>query len=108
MHVVRKLLPRLARGGVLRPGHLGVNLAEEEQGLKLTTVAEKNSKGEPTGARQAGLQVGDIIVKVNGTATKTLRDLRRVLSAHLAGDVVEIVLLRGGIPLTLKLTLSEP
>ncbi len=46
-------------------------------------------------AENAGLQSGDLIVRIDGKAVKNLEDLVFVLRAKRAGDRVEVVYHRG-------------
>ena len=46
-----------------------------------------------TPAQQAGWQVGDIIVKMDGADIKTTDDLAAVLARHKAGDTVQAILI---------------
>ena len=70
-------------------------------GLKLTGVRA----GSPADA--GGLEAGDIIVEFGGKAVKDLYEYSDALYSHKPGDVVSIVLLRGGRRLTLRVTLGK-
>jgi len=70
-------------------------------GVKLTGV-RKDSPAE-----KAGLQAGDIIVKLGDAEIRGLYDLFNALQNHKPGDVVEIVYKRGDKTFTTKATLEK-
>ncbi len=85
---VKKLewkMPRVKKGGPF----LGIVASPAAGGLKIYRVLE----GSP--AANAGLKVGDIILKADGKPLKTHKDLVDMLKKHKPGDVVEMEVLRG-------------
>jgi len=60
-----------------------------------------------TGAYKAGIQAGDILIKLAGQEIKSLKDVDAVKSRYKAGDTVDAVIYRNGKKITLKLTFSE-
>ncbi len=75
--------------------------ASETKGLLLTGVRA----GSP--ADLGGLKAGDVIVELGGVAVKDLYSYSDALYAHKPGDVVKIVVLRGGERLELSVTLGR-
>lgn len=73
----------------------------EIPGLRLTGVRA----GSP--ADSGGLKAGDVIVELGGTAVKDLYSYSDALYAHKPGDVVKIVVLRGGQRVELSVTLGR-
>lgn len=69
-------------------------------GLRLTAV-RAGSPGEA-----AGLRAGDVIVEFDGKAVTDLQSYSDALYARKPGDVVKIIILRGGERLTLTATLG--
>ncbi len=63
---------------------------QEEKGVRLTGVRPESP------AEKAGLQEGDIIVKMGGIQVKNLHDLVFVLRSKRAGDKVDVVFERNG------------
>jgi len=102
------LVPRLARGEVMKAAFLGVRTVEKKGGLEVVLVLEKNSKDQPTGANAAGIAKGDVILTIDGKEIRGTRDLRRVLGAFAAGDRVKIVVSRKGEKRELQVVLGEP
>ncbi len=79
---------------------LGVVLKEGSKKLEIEEVAEKG------GAQEAGIQKGDIILKVAGKAVKTISELSDALKDHKAGSTVEITLRRGKKEITVGVRLT--
>ncbi|MBR5925876.1 MAG: trypsin-like peptidase domain-containing protein [Firmicutes bacterium] len=61
---------------------------------------------EGGGAEKAGLQEGDIILSVDGTAVNTMNKLNTILISHKVGDSVEVSYIRGGKTATVSVTLT--
>lgn len=82
--------------------YLGVNVEEATGALMITSVVDDGP------AAQAGLQVGDQIVSVNGTPVTTQNALSSVLEALEPGDAATLVVttLAGG-DRTVEVTLGE-
>ncbi|MBI3363076.1 MAG: SRPBCC domain-containing protein [Chloroflexi bacterium] len=62
---------------------------------------------EATGARAAGLQKDDVMIKLGGKKAVDFPSLADALEGHRAGDVVPVVLYRGGEKMTVPLELSR-
>ncbi len=75
--------------------------ASEIPGLRLTGVRP----GSP--ADLGGLKAGDVIVEFGGVVVKDLYSYSDALYAHRPGDVVKIVVLRGGARVELSVTLGR-
>lgn len=60
-----------------------------------------------SGAYKAGIQVGDIITKVDGTAVKSKTDLDNIKNKKKPGDTITVELYRDGKTKTLQVVLSE-
>jgi|DewCreStandDraft_1066081.scaffolds.fasta_scaffold00827_37 S1-C subfamily serine protease len=72
-----------------------------EAGIVITHVAADSP------AAQAGLQRGDILLKINDTAVNSYKDLVSALADLKAGDRVTLTITRGGVEQTLTATLGE-
>jgi hypothetical protein len=75
------------------------DFAFEGPGVRVESVRE----GSP--AEKAGVQAGDILLAIDATELKTLRDLSEALKAHAAGDVVKLRVRRGAEEILLDATL---
>lgn len=58
-------------------------------------------------AAQAGLRAGDILVRIGEHQVPDLQGMTDALRAHRPGDAVEVVVLRDGAPVTLRVTLGS-
>ncbi len=89
----------IATGSVQRPG-IGISCFVDE-------THQVNPEGAPAGvtvsdvtengpAAQAGLQAGDIITAIDGTAVDTVDALTTILQSHAIGEKVELTVWRSG------------
>lgn len=97
---IRRQLPRLQRGEDAERGLLGIALAPPEppaaDPATRPAIVGMRIGADPRGpAIEAGLQKGDIITHLDGTATPRLIEFRRVLWSKAAGDSIEVTYLRG-------------
>ncbi len=113
---VRLIVPQIIRDGVVT--HTGraaldimsqtvndyvqsVNDLSVDHGVFVTDVYD----GGP--AAQAGVEVGDVIVAINGKEVDDEVSLADMLSTRSPGDHVTVTLYRGDQPMTLNVTLGE-
>lgn len=82
-------------------GYLGISLRAADNGMHVGSVVPDSP------AAQAGIQEGDIIVKLNGKATGTMETLRAALNETFVGDTVEVIVLRNGEEKSLSLTIGQ-
>ncbi|MHC4960257.1 MAG: trypsin-like peptidase domain-containing protein [Planctomycetota bacterium] len=106
-NVLDQIVPRLAKGVRFRLGFLGVSTRTGKLGLDVLNVVEKNSKGAPTTATRAGLEKGDVLVRIGKTPMKEHNDLRAALAYVTVGDKIEIEYLRGDKRKTVTVELGE-
>lgn len=91
----------LAKHGTIKRGYLGVRTQPVENGLLILWL-EKDGP-----ANQSGLLVGDILVKVNGQSLDDADALFAVLNGDVVGKQVDVNILRGSQPQSLKVTVGE-
>ncbi|MGE5251806.1 MAG: S1C family serine protease [Bacteroidota bacterium] len=91
----------LAEHGAVKRGYLGVRTQPVENGL-LVLWLEKEGPAE-----QGGVMVGDILTRVSGQALQDADDLFSALQGELVGKPVDVEVVRGGQPKTLKVTVGE-
>ena len=83
-------------------GYLGfASEPHETGGLRVTRV------GEDSPAAEAGLEVGDVILKCNGTELSTREQLQELLAEMAAGDKVTLETRRGDEARTVECKLAE-
>ena len=80
---------------------MGVNADLGSSPLILSSIYE------PSGASEAGLQVGDAIHEIDGVKIRDFSDLTICISAKKPGDQVDVVYQRGGKKRTAKVTLKK-
>jgi S1-C subfamily serine protease len=80
---------------------LSTSPVEGEKALKVILVSEK------TPAEKAGVQVGDVIVSLDGTAVPDKETLNRLVAAKRWGDAAVLAVKRGGESKTLRVALRR-
>ena len=112
---LRRVASTLLTHGRVKRGYLGVGTqqvplpaalaqkigATQESGLLIVTV----EPGSP--AEQAGLLLGDLLVKLGGQPVGDVDALRRQLSGDTLGQALTATILRGGEPKDVTLTIGE-
>jgi S1-C subfamily serine protease len=79
----------------------------ERFGLAASRGAVIESVQDGTGAQQAGLRPGDIIVEIDGEPLATMSELVAEVRRRQPGDVMALRVIRDGEPLDVEVTLSE-
>jgi uncharacterized protein YndB with AHSA1/START domain len=98
---------------VARRPFLGIYLGDldaaraEREGLATGRGVYVEGTVEGSGARAAGLARGDVLVSIAGEETPGNEELGAVLTAHRAGDVVELGIYRGQERLSVPVTLGQ-
>ncbi len=88
---------------IIRPvlGVMGANAEGETRGALITDVAPDS------GAAEAGIEVGDVIVAVDGVRVNGIADVAAQVRTHRPGDTVTVDLIRSGEDLRLDVTLGS-
>ena len=112
INTARPILQSLIeKGKVVRP-YLGVSIVDAkiarqygyidtDKGIWIAKVVQ----GTP--AAKAGLKVGDIILKVDGTEINSIVDLRAVLDSKSIGTTVDCIIIRENVQRTVSVVLEE-
>ncbi|WP_342164277.1 DegQ family serine endoprotease [Methylobacterium sp. SD21] len=110
----KQVIDQLREFGEVRRGWLGVRIQNVDDataealglkgGARGALVAGVDEKGP---AKTAGLDVGDVIVKFNGTAVKASSDLPRIVASTPVGQKVDVVVVRKGEEVTKAVTLGR-
>ncbi len=114
---INAIVPQLLKDGKLtRPG-LGINILQDrvaiQQGIDGVVIMGVTPGGAAdkagiVGIKQAngGMEVGDVIVKLDATDVHRSSDLFRALDAHKVGDEVDVTLENQGKRRVVKITLQ--
>lgn len=78
-----------------------ISLDNIKEGVIVTNV-KKN-----TGAEKAGIQKGDVIIKINDSDVKDIAYLKYELYQYQAGDTIEVTFIRNGKKKTVKVLLTD-
>jgi regulator of sigma E protease len=70
---------------------------------KQTTTARVDAVQPGSAAQSAGFQPGDLVLAINSSKIESFSDMQRIVSIN-AGEPLDVVVERGGVPLTLKAT----
>lgn len=101
-NMARTVLAQLIEFGEVKRGQLGIVIQDITpdlaEALNLTTTlgAVVSEVGRGTAAESAGIQVGDVIIAVNGRAIRNSSNLRNRIGLLRVGSEVEITFLREG------------
>ncbi|MDR3372640.1 MAG: DegQ family serine endoprotease [Ancalomicrobiaceae bacterium] len=107
------VIEQLKQYGETRRGWLGVNIQEvtgdiaDSVGLKVPKGALIAHVVEKGPSDQAGITAGDIIVKFDGHDVPTARDLQRMVADTSIAKEVDVVVLRKGNEVTVKVKLGR-
>ncbi|MFN7940696.1 MAG: Do family serine endopeptidase [Thermoanaerobaculia bacterium] len=111
---LRAVLPQLRERGKVSRGYLGINIQnidfDRAQAFGLPAaggalVTSVNSEKSPAG--DAGIQHGDVILRVDGREVKETRELIEYVSAQGPGKTVTLEILRDGKKLDKQVKLGE-
>lgn len=100
--LAKTIIADLKSDGVVERGWLGVNIQALSDDIAMSLGLNKTdgaliSDVRPDGpAAKAGIQIGDVILNVNGEAIETLRELPRVIAETDPGSEAEITVWRNG------------
>ena len=97
MKIVGGLLGKTTDPVVILRGFWGLALEDGAQGVTVTMLLNQGP------AVDAGLQVGDRIVKVGGVSVANVEALKKQAAKKTSADVIPLVIVRGGENKTLSL-----
>jgi S1-C subfamily serine protease len=103
--VVRELIEM----GQVRRGYLGVGVQRvvlpQHLGSQKGLIVITTEAGGP--AEKAGILIGDILVRMNSGKLEEPTDLHAALSGIAPGTAVDMHILRGGTPVTVRVTVGD-
>jgi serine protease Do len=108
----KEVIAQLRAGKTVRRGWLGVTIQDIDDntakalGMKDTNGALVTSALEDQPAAKAGVQVGDVIIEVNGKKIEDSNMLLRTIASLSPGDKAELTVLRKGETKSITVTLG--
>ncbi|RXK85343.1 Do family serine endopeptidase [Filimonas effusa] len=115
VNIVKKIVNDIIKYGAVQRGYIGIeyggdNMSDEQrkelgikdgEGVYVTDVPAGGA------AKAAGLQKGDFITKINGTAIQSGAQLQEQVARYKPGDKVAVTYLRNGKEATVNITLKN-
>ena len=113
INMARQIMDQLLTHGEIQRGRIGVQIQDlipdlaEALGTsrKRGAVVAQVIPGTP--AEAAGIQIGDVIVEMNGEPVVGSSDLRNKVGLLRVGDAVRLTIERDGKPMTIELAVGE-
>ena len=112
-NITRKIIEDIMEFGKVQRGILGVEIAElngnvsKELGTTLTEGVYVKKVTKNTGAEKAGLQKGDVIVKIDSQNITTYSELSGYINTKRPNDKVQVSYIRNGKTETAAVTLVK-
>lgn len=112
-NLVRKVIKDLRDYGIVQRGMLGVfidNMTSDrakELGLDAIEGIYVTRVSPGSGADDAGLRKGDVIVGINGTKTKTVPEMQEQVGRYRPGNTISVEFIRSGKKESAKVTLKN-
>lgn len=114
INMVQSITDQLIEHGEVRRGRLGIGIQDltpelaRAFNISARRGAVVSQVEEDSPAAEADIQVGDVIVAVNGKAVKSASELRNAVGLLRAGTKIDLVLLREGKRKQIMVRIEEP
>jgi serine protease Do len=112
--LVQRVIRDLAEFGHVRRPMLGVSIkpvSEEDAHVyklkEITGVFVEGFNSDDTPARQAGIQLGDVITTVDGKKIEQVGQLQRLIAEHKPGETVLLHVVRYGVEHDFRIKLAQ-
>jgi serine protease Do len=111
--LVKKVMQDLLEFREVKRGFLGIRIQPitaplaEEYELETLQGAFITSVNRNSGAYEAGLQAGDVIIEINGLPVNNTSELQEIVSRYRPGDMVEVNFFRDHAPRQLQVQLKD-
>jgi serine protease Do len=113
-NMAKSIMEQLIKYGDVKRGVLGIGVQDITPDLanafhlNITQGAAITQVQPDSPGAQAGLQVGDIVTAINGTAIKNAGDVVNTIGFLRVDSKTNVDFIRNSKPMTLKVTLSDP
>ncbi len=113
VNIAKAIMEQILEFGEVRRGLLGVSISDfnaetaEAIGVEATQGALVQEIVPGSAAEKAGVEVGDVIVSVNGVTITDAADLRTTIGLKRSGETVKLILIRDGDRETVTAMLDE-
>ena len=113
VNIVKKVVADLAELGVVQRAFIGVSIHDidakfaEDKGLKNLNGIYVSGLSENGSAEQAGVELGDVITKVEDIEVKNVSELQEQIGKYRPGDKVTVTLVRSGKEMSLPVILKN-
>ena len=111
INIVKPILEKVVETGTFEPVTLGINGYDKETASYMSDSVDLkagiyiSSVSANTPASKAGLQSGDVILKMDGTEVNTMLQLKELLYYKNSGDTIRLTYERNGTESTVNVTL---
>jgi serine protease Do len=111
--LVEKVITDLKDFGIVQRGILGVGIDEitnsraQTLGLESVEGVYVTRVSAESGADEAGIQRGDVIVGINGIKVRTVPELQEIVARYRPGNTLEVEFIRGGMLENTRVTLKN-
>ncbi len=102
--IAHDIAESIVAGEEIQTAYLGVSLGAVESGQAGALIDEVTAG---TGADEAGLEVGDLVISIDGAPVQDGGDLAAQVQTHQPGDTIDLVIVRDGTEMTIPVTMSE-
>ena len=113
-NMIKQIMAQLVEYGEVKRGRLGIGIQDLTQDLAKAFGIQRQEGGavvvqvvEKSAADKAGIEVGDIITKVNGKPVRNAGDLRNVIGLLRVDQKVELTILRDDRERTVRAVIAE-
>jgi serine protease Do/serine protease DegQ len=113
VNIAKAIMEQILEFGEVRRGLLGVSISDfnaetaKAFGVEATQGALVQEIVPDSAAEKAGVEVGDVIVSVNGVTITDAADLRTTIGLKRSGETVKLILIRDGDRETVTAMLDE-
>jgi Do/DeqQ family serine protease len=112
-NLAKQVMDQIEKNGKVSRGYLGAELSNVTRELAPHLGLKNGEEGAyiasvtPSGpGAKAGLQVGDVVTALNGTAVHSSDDLTMAVISHSPGSSVTLDIVRNGQPMKINVTLG--